>query len=438
MTLETFLFTAKNGGTLADRLDSLAVESLPVVCAANLLGLAAPASLLKPEKQTLARQLADDGLLPVRLCADGLRLVTPGLAQPLFDDWFSDLETRIASVATGFAHLLEIWLQENNPAAAAWFLRQLLHSEHLPKLLPPRCPFVALRHLRKDLFRELYQQHRVHYDDLPAIALLTVWMEIGQTFRLRPDVMEDAASLLELKPVAISSALATDIWLHSEYRKNPLATRLRQGLANVFKVTKVDAGAALVRLYAETRQYEAALPVLQHWLETHPLHPCFEAAFSALLANRHGRGRAQAWALECLGHYWRGQAAGKPLAVLLQHNPDNVAIPQYARHWLAQNAVYPEAGAVLVQLLGNGSNEKTEVRAALLWTTQFPLHPAADELWNLLLNRHAGQTEVRQVALEWLKACPLHPQAITMLLTIARKEKNNTAFVSTVQDWLGT
>jgi len=63
----------------------------------------------------------------------------------------------------------------------------------------------------------------------------------------------------------------------------------------------------------------------------------------------------------------RGQAAGKPLAVLLQHNPDNVAIPQYARHWLAQNTGYPEAGAVLVHEVlapDDGAEAQEEQQAA--------------------------------------------------------------------------
>jgi hypothetical protein len=88
-------------------------------------------------------------------------------------------------------------------------------------------------------------------------------MEIGQTFRLRPDVMEDAASLLELAPDTLSPALAADIWLHSEYRKNPLATRLRQGVVNYFKGTRASAGAALAWLYAETNQNDPAMPVLK-------------------------------------------------------------------------------------------------------------------------------------------------------------------------------
>jgi hypothetical protein len=439
MTLETFLFAVKNGSSLAERLDSLAVEFLPVVVAANLLGLAVPGSLLKAELQTLAQQLAGTDLLPVQISPDGLRLVTPGLAQPLFDRWFPDVATRLEKVAAGFARLLEIWLQEKNAAAASWFLRRLLHSEHLPRLLPPNSRPLDLRFLRKNLFRELYRQHRAGCGDLPSVWLLSAWMEIGQTFRLRPDVMEDAAGLLEGAPENISPALATDIWLHSEYRKNPLATRLREGVANFFmgaKADAIDTGAALTRLYTETNQNDPALPVLQRWLEKHPFHSRFRDAFGALLAKPYRHGQVQKWALECLGWHWRGRAAGKPLATLLQHNPASEPVCKHARHWLAQNAGCPEAGAVLTGLLGGGENEPREVRAALLWVTQFPVHPVAGDLWNILLNHHAGQADVRQVALEWIKACPQHPQATAMLLAIARKEKSNPAFVAAVQGWL--
>jgi hypothetical protein len=63
----------------------------------------------------------------------------------------------VVKVAEGFAQLLEVWLRENNATAASWFLRRLLHSEHLPELLPPRCHFLTLRPLRKNLFREIYR-----------------------------------------------------------------------------------------------------------------------------------------------------------------------------------------------------------------------------------------------------------------------------------------
>jgi hypothetical protein len=438
LTLETFLFAAKAGAPLTERLDLLAVEALPAVCAANLLGLAVPLSLLTPEKQAVAQQLSVEGLLPVRNSVDGLRLLTPGLAQPLFDEWFPEVESRVVKVAASFAHLLEIWLRENKAAAAAWFLRRLLHSEQLPRLLPLRIHPLHLRNLRKNFCRELYKQHCALHDGLPAAGLLSPWMEIGQTFRLRPDVMLDAASVLELTPDAVTPALATDIWLHSEYRKNPLGTRLRQGVANFFKTTKANPGAALARLYTETNQNEPALLVLQYWLETHPFDFRFNEVFGALLGKQFRRGQVQSWAMECLGFHWRGKAAGKPLALLLQHNSDHEALRKRARQWLGVNADYPEAGNILNALLAGGKSELSDVRAALLWTTHFPVHPTAGGLWENLLNHHAGQTEVRQVAMEWLKACPQHPQAVAMLLAIARREKNNSPFVAAVQSWLAT
>jgi hypothetical protein len=256
------------------------------------------------------------------------------------------------------------------------------------------------------LCRELYRQHRNYHDQLPAVGLLSVWMKIGQTFRLRPDVMEDEANLQEMALETVTPALTTDLWLHSEYRKNPLGTRLRQDAAIYFHGTKMDAGAALARLYTETGQREAALPILQRWLETPPFHPHFGAALGAVLANLHGRWRVQSWALECLGFYWRGKAAGKPLATLLQHQSDSEPLRKRTRHWLRQNAIYPEAGSVLAALLAEGKGEKPEVGEALLWTTHFPVHPVASELWELLLKHHAAQTEVREVAMAWLKACP--------------------------------
>jgi hypothetical protein len=47
----------------------------------------------------------------------------------------------------------------------------------------------------------------------------------------------------------------------------------------------------------------------------------FNDVFGALLAKPHRRSQVQSWALECLDFHWRGKAASKPLAALLQHNP---------------------------------------------------------------------------------------------------------------------
>jgi hypothetical protein len=436
MTLENFLFAAQSPAALIVRLESLDVEWLPAVVAANLLDLAVPLSLLKPEKQPLAQQLAEQGRLPVRTAADGLRLLTPGLAQPLLEHWFPEIETRLAQIAEGFTQILEIWLREKKAVAAAWFLRRLLHSEHLPRLLPPRTRPVVLHHLRKNLCREFYRRHRALHGDLPAVELLSAWMDVGQTFRLKPDVMEDAVKVLDGRKDALTPALATDIWLHSEYRKNPLGTQLRQRVAEFFKHTQADAGAALVKLYAETCQNEPALPVMQLWLETHPFHPRFGNALETLLAKPFRRAQVHGWAMECLGFHWRGKAAGKPLAVMLQHNSGSEPLRKCARQWLGENAIYPDAGGVLRGLLADGKGGKAEVGQALLWTTKFPVHAAAGELWEILLEHHAGQPEVRQVAMEWLKACPQHPQAAAMLLAIARREKSNPAFVAAVQSWL--
>jgi hypothetical protein len=435
MTLETFLFALRQGRGLDERVVAQAVELPQVVCAANLLGLAVPGSLLK-RKPPGALSPAGPDWLPTRLDADGLRLVTPGLAQPLFEVWYPDVESRWFQVADGFARLLEIWLREKQAAAASWFLRRLLYTEHLSRVLSARGHPVDLRDLRKDIMRELYRRHRAAHAKLPVASLLSAWMEIGQAFRLRPDVMEDAVGVLEQMPEAVPPALAADIWLHSELRKNPLAGKLRRKVADFFTGTNADAGAALTRLYTETRQYDAALPVLQFWLEKQCAHPHFNAVFRVLLETPHGRGTIHNWAHECLGWHWQGRAAAKPLGLLLQNNPQSQLLRQFAHDWLPANASLPEAGQVLVGLLGSDDPDPTAVQTALLWTTHHPVHPAAGELWEVLLRYHAGETAVRQVALEWIKTCPQHPQAPAMLLGIVRLEVHNPAFAATVQGWL--
>jgi len=429
-TLEEFLFAGRHcvrveesNATLQQGLSPLAIESLPVVWAANALGLGAPASLLRPE----FREIAKPSSLPVHIAPDGLHVTTPRLALPLLREWFPDAALRLFQLAEGFDSLLERWLKDGEPELSSWFLRRLLHNEYLADV------FEHAR--RKDLFRELYRLHRERQGGRPAVEVLSAWLEIGQAFRLRPDVVEDAADLLEEK-APLSPHLVTDIWLHGERRKSPLFTRIETAATKYFLQTKNDASGAVLRLYREASHLQPALPVAQRWLETHPNHPLFNEVLAALFARSYGEKIIAGWAKDCLGWTWQGKAEGKALTALLQRGPENHVLRQRAEKWSKPNGETPEAGPVLLALLRDGKGELETIHTALLWTANFPRHALTTELWRSLLRHYAGQKEVREIALEWVREWPELPLAAEILVAVARGLRDEPEFAEVVCAWL--
>ncbi|MBI5383951.1 MAG: hypothetical protein HZA90_04615 [Verrucomicrobia bacterium] len=436
LSLVEFLFAARHGvpleqwAELLPRLvEPLRLESLREVWAANVLGLPAPASLLPPASHAEALRLAAEGLLPVQLSTDGLRLAPPRLARPVLEKLLPDPAERFFTLTEGFTQFVELWLKENNPAAAARFLWQMVHSEPLEDLFH--------RSRRRDVFRAIYEHHRAQHGERPAAALLAVWMDIGQVFRLKPDSLEDAAALLEAGPASnFTPELATEAWLHADRRKNPLAERLQRAAVNCLRQCKQDISGCLVRLYGETKHSAAALPVLRDWLEQHTGHPRAAAVLEALLQKPFGQSQLYAWAMDLVDWTWTGRTAGPLLAVLLDHHRESHALRQHALTWLQRYPATPQAGPLLLQLLRAGLGEPEVVRVALLWGAQFYAHPAATELWPLLLKHHSAMPEVRQVALEWVRHCPEHPQAAEMLLVVAREQRPPAELAPVVEAWL--
>lgn len=430
-TLEEFLFACQQGARLEESnaalqqaLTPLKIERLPVVWAANALGLGAPASLLQPELLEAAKNLP----LPVRLAADGLHLTTPRLALPLLREWLSDVAARLPQLAEGFEALLEIWLRDGQPQWASWFLRRLLHNEHFAAV------FFA-RMQRKSLLREMYERHHQRHGGQPAIELLSAWLEIGNAFRLKPDPVADAADLLE-KNSALPPTLVTDIWLHGERRKNPLPDRIAAAATKFFRHTPNDAGSAVLRLYREATHLPPALAVTQRWLEMHGDHKLFNEVFAALFERSYGHAIISRWSRQCLGLKWHGKAEGRALAKLLEHQPQSGDVRHRAARWLRPNVETPEAGAALLELLRGENAEIKIIHAALLWTANFPRHAATAELWRVLLKKHLERQGVRQIALEWIREFPELPLVATMLVLLARPWRNDPEFATLVCGWL--
>ncbi|MGH7952570.1 MAG: hypothetical protein ACREFE_11725 [Limisphaerales bacterium] len=317
-TLEEFLFSCKQGARLEESnaalkevLSPLGIEPLPVVWAANALGLGAPASLLRPEFRESVKNLP----LPIHIAADGLHLTSPRLALPLLREWFSDFDLRLHQLAEGFESLLEIWLKDGQPQWVSWFLRRLLHNEHFTAVFFARVQ-------RKSLFREMYERHRARHNEQPAIELLSAWLEIGNAFRLKPDPVEDAANILE-KNLSLPPTLVADIWLHGERRKNPLCSRIATAATKFFQQTKNDAGGAILRLYREASHMPPVLAVAQRWLETHGNHKLFNEVFAALFERSYGHSIISRWSRQCLGLKWHGKAEGRALAKMLEQQPQS-------------------------------------------------------------------------------------------------------------------
>ena len=440
-TLEQFLFALRHGkrvgelgSALQDLLMPFEIECLNMVWAANALGVPAPASLLKDEHRAAVRRLADEGLLPVEVSESELRLITPGLALPLLYRWFPDHETFQHQVAEGFVGLVEVWSRQGGWFSASCFLRRLLHSGQLAILLHPGQAGSWIRDVRKNLFREIYAGYRNSHGGLPPAPLLDSWMEVGQTFRLRPDVMEDAAALLETKPESLTAETVVNIWLNANRRHNPLAARLRASADGYFKTAKADLAAPLVRLYDETDQNELAFPILARWLENHATHPRFGDVLGVLFAKPFGKNIIHKWAAQCLQTRWRGQI--QPLFAMLRQYPENGPIIGQTQSWVAAHIKTPEAAAALSLLLAGGKAPSQTVGCALLWAAHFPVSAQAESLWDILLTDYRDRHEVRQTAMTWLRECPQHPHAAQMVLALARSQKNNPDFIPIVLRWI--
>ena len=451
MSLAEFLLALRHGKPLVElrsdirgALGNLGLgERVRAVWLVNALGLRAPGTLLESEAgRNHAAKLAERGLVPVEVGAEGLRLAPPAVAWPLVGTWVGQGHER-QHLADALAFGLKAWLEANDEENAVRFLRQLRETEWLidDKPFGHGNSFVQVK--RTEVIRELYRLHRRDFGERPASATIPAWLELNEAFSLMllPDPVVCATELFS-KPEGESRrtpSLAALLWLAADNRRPPVGDNARKAVADYFltPANGPSAGRALMRMVRDTKKLAEARTLAEAWLKRLPGHPEAVDALGALAKRAGGTDEFMAWAAErFLQPNPSHPGAPKLLAAMLEGRLHDETLRRRAAAWAWSHALEPDTGLVWHTLLSSKLAKEDVVRGALRWLAAHPQHRQADALRERLLEHYPEVPGAGWVMQEWLPNHANAEAAPDILFRLLAAQPNSRKASAAALKWL--